>query len=141
MFLVINLKNNSKSLTQRKLFGTYFHSISRHASEQYRLFSGRSANTEKEEAFFTGIKTDTKLTLNYQPENLITNVIIRAEARTVLNQVVHLEEKSFINDIYQPITKQLKNTVIPFSWIRPFPNEYQKLLELQADFLLEDGRW
>ena len=33
MFLVINLKNNSKSLTQRKLFGTYFHSISRHATD------------------------------------------------------------------------------------------------------------
>ena len=52
-----------------------------------------------------------------------------------------MEEKSFINDIFQPITKQLKNTVIPFSWIRSFPNEYQKLLERQADFLLEDGRW
>ena len=59
MFPVINLKNNSKSLTQRKLFGTYFHSISQHATEQYRLFSGRKANTEKEEAFFIGIKTDT----------------------------------------------------------------------------------
>ena len=52
MFLVINLKNNSKSLTQRKLFGTSFHSISRHATEQCRLFSGRNANTEKKEAFF-----------------------------------------------------------------------------------------
>ena len=61
---------------QRKLFGTYFHSIYRHATDQYRLFSGKSTNTEKEEAFFTGIKTDTKITSNYQPENLITNVTI-----------------------------------------------------------------
>ena len=56
MFLVIDLKNNSKSLTQRKLFRTYFHSISRHATDQYRLFSGRSANTEKEEAFLLALK-------------------------------------------------------------------------------------
>ena len=28
MFLVINLTNNAKPLSQRKLFGTYFHSIS-----------------------------------------------------------------------------------------------------------------
>ena len=93
MFLVINLKIDSKSLTQRKLFGTYFHSISQHATEQSRLFSGRSAYTEKEEAFFTGIKTDTKLTSNYQPENLIANELlsIRTVARTVVNQVVHVE--------------------------------------------------
>ena len=71
MFLVIDLKNNSNSLTQWKLFGTYFHSISRHATDQYKLFSGTSTNTEKEEAFFTGIKTNTKLITNCQPENLI----------------------------------------------------------------------
>ena len=64
------------------LFGTYFYSISQHASEQCRLFSGRNANTEKEEAFFTGIKIDTKLTS-----------VIRAEARTVVNQMVHVDEK------------------------------------------------
>ena len=99
------------------LFGTYFYSISQHTSEQCRLFSGRNANTEKEEAFFTGIKIDTKLTSNYQPENLIINATIKTEARTVVNQVVHVEEKSFIHDIYKPIAKQLKNIVIPFSWI------------------------
>ena len=90
---------------------------------------------------FIGIKTDTKLNSNYQPENLIINAIIRAESRIVINQVVHVEEKSFIHDIYKPTAKQLKNAVISFSWIRSFPNEYQKLLEQEADFLLEDDRW
>ena len=93
MFLVINLKNNAKPLWQRKLFGTYFHSISWHATDQYRLSFGRNTNSEKVEVCFTCIKTDTKLTSNYQPENLITNAIIRAEARTVVSQVVHMEQK------------------------------------------------
>ena len=53
--------------------------------------------------------------------------------------MVHVEEKSFIHDIYKPIPKQLK-TVIPFSWTSSFPNEYQKLLERQTDFLLQDDR-
>ena len=44
----------------------------------------------------------------------MTNAVIRAEARTVVSQVVHVDEKSFIHDIYKPIAKQLKNTVIPF---------------------------
>ena len=34
----------------------------KHAGLQYRIVSGRSANTEKEEAMFRSIKTDTKLT-------------------------------------------------------------------------------
>ena len=59
---------NSKLLRQRKLFGTYFRSISWHKTDQYRLIFGRNANTEKEEDADT--KTDTKLTSNYQPENL-----------------------------------------------------------------------
>ena len=69
------------------------------------------------------------------------NATIKKEARTVFNQVVHVEEKSFVHDRYKPIAKQLKNIVIPFSWIWSFPNEYQKLLERQADFVLEDNRW
>ena len=56
MFLVINLQNNSKSLTQRKLFGAYFHFISWHATNQYRLFSGRSAKTEMGEFFLVVLK-------------------------------------------------------------------------------------
>ena len=55
--------------------------------------------------------------------------------------MVHVQEKSLIHDIYKPTAKQLKNTVIPFLWIRSFPNEYEKLLERQAYFLLEDNRW
>ena len=66
---------------------------------------------------------------------------MRAEARTVFNHVTHVEEQSFIRDIYKLIAKQLKNTVIHFSWIRSFPNEYQKLLKRQADFLLDGDRW
>ena len=30
---------------------------------------------------------------------------------------------------------------VSFSWIRYFPNKYEKLPERQADFLLEDSRW
>ena len=58
----------------------------------------------KKEAFLLSLK-HTKLNSNYKPENLIINAIIRAQSWTVVNQVVHVEEKSFIHDIYQPIEK------------------------------------
>ena len=81
MLLNINIRPKLKSLTERKLFGTYCHGLICQAPTQYRILSGRAANIEKEEAFFTGIKTDTKLTSNYDPENLEKNAIVRAQAR------------------------------------------------------------
>ena len=55
LLLFIHIKDNLKSLTSRKLFGVYYHSIVKHAPIPFRLFSGRTANTEKEEAIFTAM--------------------------------------------------------------------------------------
>ena len=81
MLLNINIRPKLKSLTERKLFGTYYHAIICHAPTQYWILSGRAASAEKEEAFFTGIKIDSELTSNYGPENLVPNAIVRAQAR------------------------------------------------------------
>ena len=81
MLLNIHIRPKLKSLTERKLFGTYYHAIICHAPTQYRILSGRAANTEKEEAFFTGIETDNKLISNYHPENLVTNATVHAQVR------------------------------------------------------------
>ena len=48
--------NKLKNLTERKMFRVYCHSLTIHAHQQYRIMSGRTANTEKEEAMFTTIK-------------------------------------------------------------------------------------
>ena len=42
---------------------------------QCRIFSGRTANTEKEEAFFRDTKTDTKVTSNYQSVSLVSKLL------------------------------------------------------------------
>ena len=52
MMLKLHIDCYVKSLTERKMFGIYYHSLIRHSGEQYRLFSGRTTNTEKEEAMF-----------------------------------------------------------------------------------------
>ena len=44
------------------------------------ILFGRAANTEKEEAFSTGIKTNTRVTSNYDPDNLVI-AIVCAQAR------------------------------------------------------------
>ena len=82
LLLFIHIKDNLKSLTSRKLFGVYYHSIVKHAPIQFRLFSGRTANTEKEEAMFTAMKRDTNNSSNFHPNNVVKNIIIRAQARS-----------------------------------------------------------
>ena len=43
--------------------------------------------------------------------------------------------------IYQPIKSILKNTIIPYTWIRKNKYQYQCLLQSQADFLSDKVCW
>ena len=52
LFLKINIEGKIKSATERKFFGMHYHSLITHSCDQYRVFFGRCANTEKEEATF-----------------------------------------------------------------------------------------
>ena len=134
-------KDNMKG-TERKLFGSYFHNIVCHAPDQYRILSGRSANTEKEESTFNFIKTNTKLTSNHHADNIITNTLIRVAARKNLNNLTeHQRPESYVNNIYHPLKISLKNTKISFKWMKVQSREYQCLLARQADYLLEAGWW
>ena len=67
LFLKINIEGNVKSAAERKFYGIYYNSPIRHSCEQYRVFSGRSANTEKEEATSNTLRTLTNLTFNPHP--------------------------------------------------------------------------
>ena len=58
-----------------------------HVREQCRIVSGRTANTEREEAMFTDIKKFANETSNHQPENIISNAVIRYRAKKKLEGV------------------------------------------------------
>ena len=94
----------------------------KHSPEQNRLFSGRLANTEKEEATFNFIKKATNLAANHHSANVITNAMIRMEARKIIMDCHSEIEKteSKLTTIYQPIKSMLKNTIIPYTWIRKY---------------------
>ena len=130
--------------TERKFFGSYYHSLISHSPQQYRLFSGRSINAEKEEATFQHLKTSAKLTSNHHPANVISNAFIRGQSRNMLKEGEKLKENdaSIIRKIYAPIKIKLSNTVVSFEWIQKFFTQFQRLLERQADYLLQGpGVW
>ena len=141
MLLFIHIKDNLKSLTSRKLFGVYYHSIVKHAPIQFRLFSGRTANTEKEEAMFTAMKRDTNNSSNFHPDNVMKNIIIRAQARNKIEHTSRKSNQSYLYNLYSPIKLQLQNSLVSYHWIKRYPFEFQCLLQRQADFLLEEHLW
>ena len=120
LLLKIHLQGNIKSKTSRRFFGPHYHSLVKHSPEQYKIFSGRLTNTEKEEANFSFIKKTTNGASNHHPANVIANAMIRMEARKIVmpghSEIEKTESK--LTTIYQPIKSILKNTIIPYSWIR-----------------------
>ena len=116
LIIHIYIRDNLVSLTPRKCFGAYLY-LMKHAGLQYRIVSGRSANTEKEEVMFTSIKTDTKLTSNFHSDQLVSKIIIRLKAREILNNgnAKNKYKNSYLNAIYRPIKVTLRNSIIEWN--------------------------
>ena len=79
--LKMKLRGKLKKLTSRKYFGSYYHSLFRHCSQQCRVISGRTSNNESEEATFNNLKTFTNLTSNHHLDHIVLNAFIRTQAR------------------------------------------------------------
>ena len=123
------------------MFGGYYHSIFKHAPIQFRLFSDRTANTEKEEAMFTAMKRDTSNSSNFHRNNVVKNIIIRAQARSKIEYTSRKSNQSYLYNIYMPIKLQLQNSLYSYHWIKRYLFEFQCLLQRQADFLLGEHLW
>ena len=66
-------ENNLKVLTERTNFGVYYHSLMTHAREQYRIVSGRTESSEREE--ITSMKNNINQTSNHHPSNIVSNIL------------------------------------------------------------------
>ena len=137
----ILIKRNLKitSVTERKYFGKYYHAIVTHACDQYRILDGRTSNTESEERTFSFAKKISDDTSNHHPDNVISNIFIRAQVReSFLGSNNIIRDEAQISKMYEPIKLKLENSCITFEIIDKYPWEYQALLEKIADYL-EDG--
>ena len=75
-----------QTLTYRKLFGIYYHSITCHAPRISRLISLSAVNTEEEERQFSAVNQISKGTSSRRPGHIIPNSIIRLQAEQRLHQ-------------------------------------------------------
>ena len=117
LLLFIHIKDNLKSLTSRKLFGVHYQFIVKHAPVQLRLFSGRTAITEKEKATFTTMKRDKNNSSNFHPNNIMKN-IIQGQARSKIEHTSRKISQSYLYNLYSPIKLQLQNSLVSYHWIK-----------------------
>lgn len=75
-------------------FGIYLHALSTHASQQYELVSLKSVNTENQERLFGQARHIAAATLSRKPAHMITNTLLRLQAKQVGN-VLHSTEKAY----------------------------------------------
>ena len=90
---------------------------------------------------FTAMKRDTNNSSNFHPDNVMKNIIIRAQARSKIEHTSRKSNQSYLYNLYSPIKLQLQNSLVSYHWIKRYPFEFQCLLQRQADFLLEENLW
>ncbi|XP_048587968.1 uncharacterized protein LOC125572131 isoform X1 [Nematostella vectensis] len=134
----------TKSLTDRKLYGRYFHSLVVHSPIQSRLVSGRSVNTEQQERHFNTFSAIAENTSSRRPGEIITPGLVRMQAELKLadqHRNTLSEQVSKINSIAKS-SSALSNSIIPNRYILRHPNDCQAHLERISDFLLcGEGVW
>ena len=138
--LITKYFDTGTKLGSRKVYGKYYHTVTSHASQQYRVISGRSCNTGQEERTFNFLKTASTNTSNHHPDHVILNSIIRLQIGKTDSKTY--DEKGVISKLKNACSVQKSDTVYTFEWIDDHPYEYQAQLERIADFLLEcDDCW
>ena len=134
------LFSNPKSITRKRMFGRYFHSIIVHAASLFRIISLRSLNTEQHERKFQQAKAITKGTSNNHADQVIRNIIQRLQFEQGAEDVIAIQE-SQIKSLSGKIGP-MKNTIIPQSVLQKFSEHYQAHLERISDYLLPGpGIW
>ena len=136
--------HNPKTMTRRKMFGRYFHSVTSHTPILYRIVSLRSLNAEMQERMFGQCKSITKATSSQRPNHIITNILLRLqeEAKAHLSNTKSLKaQEGEIKKLAKALDSK-HNTIIPKQWLQQSPLQYQAHLERISDFLVSGpGNW
>ena len=129
-----------KSISQKRMFGRFFHSLTAHAASMFRIISLRSLNTEQHERVFQQSKAITKGTSNNHPEHVISNIIQRLAFEQGTEKVIACQE-SGIKSISLAVGP-MENTVFSDSILQKISEHYQAHLERISDYLIPGpGVW
>ena len=141
---MVDVFTETKSLSNRKLFGLYFHALVCHSPQQFRVMCLPSSNAEDEERMFNFLKTISTLTSNHHPDNVLSNAFIRMQVRGQYNDdrkaTCKRKKHSIITKTGERLSPPVETT-IPYNYIKKNPNIWQAHLERISDFLEVNRTW
>ena len=76
-----NTLSHPSSVSQRKMFGIYFHAIVCHAAPQFEIVCLKSVNAEDQEHLFGQAESITGNTSNQHPNHVIPNLLLQIQAQ------------------------------------------------------------
>ena len=121
-------------------FGSYFHSITVHAAQVYRVICVRSLLVEEDEATFNMAKQNTLLTSDRKSNNVIANLMLRLPViMEELQDITHQQNEISRSSM---LVSTGCNTRFTKQWINKHRAHYQEHLGRIADFLNQsEGVW
>ncbi|XP_078609001.1 uncharacterized protein LOC144880606 [Branchiostoma floridae x Branchiostoma japonicum] len=136
----------TKVITSRKLYGTYFHSLSTHAPILYRLVNLRSLNAEQQERLFNKLKGIYSTTSSRRPAEDVGMGMLRMQAELHQDSKLESRAESEVGALGRQLQVLIpeQNSLIPWYMLsrKDVRAHYQPHLERLADFLESgEGVW
>jgi len=125
------------------MFGSYLHSLSAHAPQQYELVCLKSINTENQEHLFRQARQIVSTTTNRQPQNIIPSALLRLQAKNEYKQIQKAVHKA--DSQVRSAASNLPTagrTMITHSFLQDRMPSWQAHLHRISPFLLQGrGVW
>ena len=142
--LCSELLSSTSTVSHRRMFGVYLHSITFHAPQQYEIVNLKSTNTEHEERLFGQAKDMVHKATNRQPHNVIPNILLRLQAKQKRGDMYssYYACSSRISKAHKELNESSANTTVTQDFLTGRMNSWQEHLKRIALFLKPgDGVW
>ncbi|XP_019624951.1 PREDICTED: uncharacterized protein LOC109470439 [Branchiostoma belcheri] len=129
------LPGEPSSMSSRKLWGQYLHSLRDHMPVNYRVVPISSIMAENEERQFSLLKHITKSSASYsRPGHVISNILVRTHYSYQDRASTDKHQQNKISKAGEAIA--MERTTIPLEVLKKYPRDAQTFCERIADFLL-----
>lgn len=142
--LCSELLSSTSTLSHRRMFGVYLHSITFHAPQQYEIINLKATNTEHEERLFGQAKDMVHKATNRQPHNVIPNILLRLQAKQKRGDMYksYYACSSRVSKAHRELKEGTANTTVTKDFLTGRMSSWQEHLKRISLFLRPgEGVW
>ena len=129
--LCSELLSSTSTVSHRRMFGIYLHSITFHAPQQYEIVNLKSTNTEHEERLFGQAKGMVHKATNRQPHSVIPNILLRLQAKQKRGDMYssYYASSSRVSKAHHEVNETSANTILAKDFLTGRIHSWQEHLK------------